>query len=319
MHSDKIIGLFRFQRCLILLFILHLAIVASAQQVDPLEQSRALIQSKQTKEAISALQSYIQEHPNSADAHYLLGYALYQGQDPKQSLEQYTAAAQLRDPTSDDLMAVSADYILLKAYADAVKWLTVVTQRDPTNRLAWYYLGRALYSNAEYERATTTFEQVLILSPHDVSAETGLGLVYEALGDDEHALQVYANAIEWEKSKVQQDQQPYLRSGVLLNKRGNPQKALALLLEAQEYGKNNPLLLEELGRVYEALGRHRDAQTQVEKAIALEPDAGSLHFLLGKIYREEGMIAEAKEQFSLTNKLMGARSSTETLNFNLKP
>jgi len=105
---------------------------------------------------------------------------------------------------------------------------------------------------------------------------------------------------------------------VLLNKRGDQQKALALLLHAQQFGENNPLVHEHLGRVYEELGRHRDAQTQVEHAIALDPDAVPLHFLLGKIYREEGMSAEAKEQFSITSKLMGSKSSTETLNFNLK-
>jgi len=316
MHSHKMIRLLG--HGLLLLLILHSGVIAAAQQADPLKQTRDLIEKKQTKEAIVVLQAYVKEHPDSADAHYLLGYALYQQQDPIHSLEQYTAAAQLREPTNNDLMAVSADYILLKAYSDAVKWLTMVTQRDPTNRLAWYYLGRALYSNTEYQRAAKAFQQVLILNPHDVSAETGLGLVYEALGDDEHALQSYANAIEWQKSSMQQDEQPYLRSGVLLNKRGDQQKALALLLHAQQFGENNPLVHEHLGRVYEELGRHRDAQTQVEHAIALDPDAVPLHFLLGKIYREEGMSAEAKEQFSITSKLMGSKSSTETLNFNLK-
>ena len=298
---------------------LPLAFLANAQQSDPLAQSRELLQTKRPKEAVVTLQSYVQQHPDSAEAHYLLGYALYQTQEATASLAQYTTAAQLRPPSNDDLMAVSADYILLKAYGDAVKWLTLVTQRDPKNQLAWYYLGRALYSNTEYVAAQKAFEQTLQLSPRNVSAETGLGLVYEALGKDDRALSAYTNAIDWQKSDAQQNQQPYLRSGVIWSKQGDPQKALAFLLQANHFGENNPLVLEELGRVYEDLGRHSEAQLSIEKAIALDPDAVPLHFLLGKIYREEGLAAKAREQFSLTGKLMGAKSSTETLNFNLKP
>ncbi len=90
--------------------------------------------------------------------------------------------------TAAELVAVSAGYSLLKDYTDAAKWLAVVTGWKPKIRLAWYYLGRALYSDTDYNGAAKAFKQVLLLNPLYVAAETSLELIYEAQGDDPHAV-----------------------------------------------------------------------------------------------------------------------------------
>ena len=153
---------------------------AVSQMQDVLQGSRDLMRRRQFAEARPALEAYVREHPDSADGRYLLGFLYYSLHDPKLSLEQYLAAEALRKPKPDDLMAIAADYVLMGQFAEAARWLTQMTEEQPQNKLAWYYLGRARYSNSQYEDASKAFKQALVLSPHDVPAETNLGLVYEA-------------------------------------------------------------------------------------------------------------------------------------------
>jgi Flp pilus assembly protein TadD len=56
------------------------------------------------------------------------------------------------------------------------------------------------------------------------------------------------------------------------------------------------------------------AQTQLEWAVKLAPNAAALHFKLGQIYRRRGLTERAQQEFAECAKLNGARSSTEVPN-----
>jgi Tfp pilus assembly protein PilF len=77
---------------------------------------------------------------------------------------------------------------------------------------------------------------------------------------------------------------------------------------------HNPKVHEALGRTYDLLQMPDKAQHQLEKAIALAPDASGLHFKLGQIYRKQGKQKQAQEQFDICSKLIGTHSSIETPN-----
>ena len=56
------------------------------------------------------------------------------------------------------------------------------------------------------------------------------------------------------------------------------------------------------------------AQSQLETAVKLAPNAASLHFKLGQIYRHRGLNERAQQEFAICAKLNGAQSSTEVPN-----
>lgn len=122
-----------------------------------------------------AVRQTLQARPQSADAHFLLGYILFREiqavgdadtysdfhqPDPKlrnekasESLAQFTEGAKYHDPSAFDLKIVALDYVLLGAYTDADKWLTKSLQWDPKDSQAWYYLGRTKYNEGSRRRS----------------------------------------------------------------------------------------------------------------------------------------------------------------------
>ena len=263
-----------------------------------------------------SIRTYLSDHADSADGHFLLGYVLYREAKPTDSLAEYTAGARFRRPSANDLATVAMDYVLLHDYPDADKWMTQATAQEPGNALYWYYLGRTKYNLNRFQEAVDAFSRCLKLRPDDVRAEYNLGLSYEGQALDNKAQAAYETAIAWQKDKAHQDPQPYLDLGTLLAKHGHPEQALPHLQKAIELDAHNPKMREEVGRVYEQLHDLAKAQLELETAVALAPNVAPLHFELGRIYQKEGMVARAKSEFARWTALNGTVStdSAETPN-----
>src|SRR5271154_3723282 len=187
---------------------------------DPLTatllEAHRLVQRADYIGADRILREALTHTPDSAEAHYLLGFTLFYERQPKRSLAEYTQGARWRDPSTEDLIAVASDYILLEDYTDAARWLTLVTQRAPTMARAWYLLGRTEYNADHPADAERAFLACLRIDPRDVRAEYNLGLVYEQTQRSEAAMAAYKEAIAWQQNATVKDPQPYLDLGMLL-------------------------------------------------------------------------------------------------------
>jgi len=86
------------------------------------------------------------------------------------------------------------------------------------------------------------------------------------------------------------------------------------LIKARALAPKNPTVHEELGKVYVAMNRLADAQSELEEAIALAPDTSALHYKLGQILRREEQVERAQQEFAICERLNGAHSSTKTPN-----
>jgi tetratricopeptide (TPR) repeat protein len=169
---------------------------------------RSLVNHHQFPAAERDLRAYLSLHPDSAPAHFLLGYVLFSQQKPTESLAEYTAGARYAHPAPEDLMAVAADYVLLKDNEDADKWFSQVTTLEPRNALAWYYLGRTRFYEGRYDDSARIFLACLQLNPRDIRAETNLGLAYNELGRQADAIAAYQQAIQWASQAGDKDAQP---------------------------------------------------------------------------------------------------------------
>lgn len=286
-----------------------------------LNTAASLTKAGDFRSAESSIRTYLGTHPNSAEAHYLLGYLLYKEDKPTDSLAEYTQGARFRKPSAADLAAVAMDYLLLQADADADKWLTQSTSMDPTNGLYWYYLGRTKYSENHFQESIDAFQKSLQFLPLNVRAEYNLGLAYAGKALNDKARNAYETAISWQKGTEHQDPQPYLDLGVLLANQGHLKEAVPNLQKAVELDTQNPKIHEEMGGVYEKLHDLGKAQSELESAVALAPKVSSLHFQLGRIYQKEGMTERAKSEFARCAALNGTHStdSLETPNSDLRP
>ena len=284
---------------------------------DPLAEARTLAKTGKLAESEAILERYVLAHPESADAHSLLGYVLFREQKPTESLAEFTAGAKFLHPKADELKVVASDYVMLGDYSDADKWYSEVVKETPDDADTWYLLGRTRYSESIFAEAVRCFEQALALRPRDVESENNLGLSWRALNDTGKAQAAFQTAIDWQGS-TPADAQPFLNLGMVLVDAKEFDKALPYLLKAVDISPENPAIHEHLAKVYEGQNTLPKAQSELEKAIELAPKASGLHYKLGRVYRNEGMRDKAQREFELSEQLSSTHSSTATPN-PLKP
>lgn len=251
-------------------------------------RGKCLVQLQDFKGAEDSLRRYIDVHPDSADALFMLGFVLNRLNQPAESLKVYTQAAKLARPTGDDLKIVALDYVLVNDYADAIKWLEEAVKRDPKNEDAWYYLGRAYYTKARMGEARKAFEMVLTLNPRSIRAENNLGLILENEGKVAEALSAYRTAITWQENSPHPSEQPYVNLGNLLMEQGQVKEAIMPLEKAVAIAPNEAYCHMILGMAYRQLGQLENAQGKREKA------QGGPEKVQGEIEQGQGELEQAQ-------------------------
>ena len=207
------------------------------------------------------VRQYLGKHPNSADAHYMLGFILFreiQGSatdqnknqaksaepamsaasfrtdQAKASLAEYTEGAKHRTPSYLDLKIVALDYILLEDYPAADKWLSRSLEWNPQDAESWYDLGRIKYYEASFSEALNAFNKCLKLDSGNVKAEDNLGLTYARLGRTNDAISAFESAITLQARLQEKNPQPFIDLGSLLIDQNRPKEAIAYLLQATQ-------------------------------------------------------------------------------------
>ena len=274
---------------------------ASAPPVlsDPaLASIRAAVHGGQLPVAEGQLRVYLDAHPTSAEALYLLASTLLRENKPKDSLEVYTRAARMTPPTASDFRSVALDYVLLNDYTDADKWIAESARHDPQQGETWYVMGRIKYTENRFAEAVASFKRALQLMPRSVKAEDNLGLSYEGLNQPDEALKAYRQAIVWANEAGHPNEQPLLNLGILLTDRNQLAEALPLLQQAEAinpgYGKTHGAL----GKLYARQNVLPSAQKELELAVAASPEDSGLHFQLGQVYRKQGMTERASTELT---------------------
>ena len=282
---------------------------------DPLAHARQLLEERHPDQAEAVLRAYLSTNELSGPARWLLGDALVHENKPKDALAEFTHAAHLETPNSDNLVEVAHAYVLLSAYMDAADWLHQAITLNPANTEAWYSLGRVQYTNQDFNAAIASFGHVLSLKPHDVRAENNRGLSLEGLNRTDEAIAAYRNALAWQADAPAPSEQPMINLATALIRRGQLAEALPLLVKAEAVAPPNAQVREpieeQLGHLYLQQGKLPEAAAAFERALALTPNSGPLHFLLGQTYRRMGLKEKSEEQFKLSAAIAGNHSTPE--------
>ncbi len=286
-----------------------LAQKASNTGIDAVvEQVTAMGRSGRWNDADGLLTGYLRQHSASAKLLYTLGWVEFEEHQPKQSLLTYTEAAKLGTPTSIDLYFVALDYVLLKDYADADKWMSRSVEMGASNGEAWYSLGRIKYTENRFQEAVQAFQKALALMPHSVKTMNNLGLAYEGLNQPDEAVAAYRQALAWQQGSAKESEQPYLNLGKLLTDRNELAEAALLLEKAESIAPADSKIHAALGKLYARRDELPQAETEFERALEAEPDNAALHFQLGQVFRKRGMREQASKELERAAKLAKTHS-----------
>jgi len=294
---------------MLVVVVLGALLFQAGQAPAPLVEAQALVDQGRLTDAESAVRRYLAANQESADGHYLLAYILFREQNPKASLEEYTASARYRAPGAIDLKVIGCDYFLLEDYGNAEKWLTESVKANPRDAVTRYFLGRSRYNEKHFDEAVSTFQECLRLDPKYVGAADNLGLAYEALGKIDEAIAAYKTALAAANGT---DAKPCFDLGTLLTENGKTQEALVYLVQAVRIKPGDAAARRELGKTYLDLDRYPEAQAELEKAEKLAPENGPTHFLLARVFRKRGMEDAARAEIERYTALTGAHSAPET-------
>ena len=124
----------------------------------------------------------------------LLGAAFYGGlraSDWSKARSSGQGAQEMNDPLKSGRAAFDS-----RSYQAAATQFASVTEREPQNAEAHYWLGRAQLESGEYARAALSFENAISRHPALYDAYVQAAAAYEAAGDKAKAEQMLARYVE---------------------------------------------------------------------------------------------------------------------------
>lgn len=289
---------------------------ASQQQLSP-EQGMALATQLQTqgrlREAGRLLRQVVQQQPNHALAHHLLGIVAHQlGNNALayQSIQQ----AILHRP---DTAVFHANFIeicrQLGQLDEAVQQGEMAIRLAPNLVMAHSNLGIVHYDRKEYAQAETCQRRALQLQPNFAPALNGLGNIQRERQEFDAAKSSYQQAIAADANYVE----AWVNLGALLVQEDNLEEAKTALEAALKLNPNHAEAscnmgrahltaqqndealrcyqravaarpnytdaLKGLAKTHQALDNFAEAETLTLKILALEPNNADLHVLLGEV------------------------------------
>jgi len=279
-------------------------LIASPQctraESDELTEARALLRADRLTDAEAAVRQILQKHADSADAHYLLGFILFNEQKPRPSLAEYAEAARYRPPSAAELSIMGCDSFLLGDYAAADKSLSDSVALDRNNAVSFFFLGRTRYMEGRFEDAARFFGESLKLRRDYVHAELFLALCYTKLGRISEAEETYKAAMPHAT-----DGGPWRGLGALLASTGRVAEAIPYLRTAVDMSPAEARPHRELGKAYMKVGNSLDAQRELRTAADLDPKDPATRYLLAQVYRSAGLNDRAAVEAARFRELTG--------------
>jgi tetratricopeptide (TPR) repeat protein len=97
--------------------------------------------------------------------------------------------------TANLLMGRAKTAAEAKDFNLAIKLLDTIIELRPDFAEAWNRRATVLYSKKELGRAIADIQEVLAREPRHFGALSGLGIIFQELGDDKRAVEVYRRAL----------------------------------------------------------------------------------------------------------------------------
>src|SRR6267142_2218895 len=235
---------------------------------------------------------------------------LFVFQSPQDALRQHYEAAEAQR-LAGNLGAAETEYAAILAegygrlgkiylaqgeYKEAISALDASVLYRPDSEEALIELAIAYFSAEQYEKGLEPLRKALVRNPQNVGAHHMLGKSYFMLGESERA----AGELETTLNLAPHDVDVAYTLGIayLVSRRVDAAKQLFDRM-LKEFG-NQPQLHIVIGRAYREAGLLPEAIEEFRKAIALDPAFPRAHYYLGLTYLlDEGQskLSEALEEF----------------------
>lgn len=177
----------------------------------------------------------------------------------QESLRELMEAEKSAPETLTIRFLAAQNELKLKEFERATTGFQYVSERNPNDGAAVYYLGVAQLGSGNFDGAEKSFERALKLDPQNFSAAYDLGVAYTRQRRADAAIAAFKQAVE----------------------------ILPEYAEAHEA----------LGELYLYLQRPSEAAKELEQAVAADPKMAKAHYELGRAYHALGLEGKAQSEF----------------------
>jgi len=247
--------------------------------------------------------TYLQDHPNSWRAHYMLGYVSFRLRKMGESIKELSRSLELNLNNADAHKDLGQDLSIIGRYEEARRELEAARSLKPDSPEIRYDLSRILAAQDNFPQARQELETAIRLNPNYKEAYNALGFALDALGDESGALASYQRAIEISEKQGIRFDPPYVNLSGYYNRQGKFDLSLAYARKALELNPNSDSAYFQMGKTYRALEDWPHAAEALEHAVAIKPLSSQYHYVLGLVYRKLGKVQESQEQMEIFAKL----------------
>ena len=160
--------------------------------------------------------------------------------------------------------------------------------------LSVFYILLTNARNYQWSNAINFYQNIIKYSPSSFQAHNNLGLQYEYLGNFEQAKQEYKKALEIKPDLIEAHAN---LANLYFKLKFYPQaKAEYEFLEKTDLGSKAGETQNNLGNLYEAMGRPQEAAIKYNLALRLDGRLKFTHFNLARIYFSAGKVDLAAQQ-----------------------
>jgi len=204
-------------------------------------------------------------------------------------------------------------YVALKRPDWARPELDKLARSGEKNAMYPYWLSRLDYNDMNFDSAAGNAQRAIEWDPAFMKAYDSLGLIYEAIGKFDEAIDAYQTAIKLNDQKKPCSPWPGMNLAALLVKLGHTEKAAEPLQESMGCDARFPQSHFQKGLMLEKQNKLPEAIRELEQAAALNPTYPEPHYAQGRIYKKLGEEAKAEQAWAKFQQLKEEKSKAAKL------
>jgi tetratricopeptide (TPR) repeat protein len=243
-------------------------------------------------EAMQAYANALRLDPGDARAHLALGRIYLDRNEPQRAIPEFRSALKA-DPALDGVHAsLGRTYRALGDLQEAVTILKEGVERNPSDQESRYVLGQVLLTLGRADEGRREMEAYGRLQEQITQTDSlfEMGVQRAQSGQLDRAEQLFRETL-----RLAPRYAPALHlMGVVLLNRGNPQRAVEMLQQAQAANPLNPEIYFQTGSAYFRSGKLSEALDMTGRALILDDEDSRYHALLADIYSKMNRGAEAR-------------------------
>ena len=262
-------------------------------------------------QAMEQLRAAILDDPNSAELHYQLGVMLAASDELEEAELRFTQAISIDRNHSEALVQIALCLGARHALTDAVRHLQRAQNARPHDPRIAFLMAQAAKALHEQGRIVQVRGTVASDSEtgHDPIVAEMLQLV-EADPDfidallalptdlvDEGVFSTLLRTVQSAVTRKPGHADLHFQCGRVLARLGRNKDAISENEQAVALDPKCVRALIELGKLYRGAARHADATERLEQAVRAGAEYADVYYLLGSLYKDQGRVTKARSAF----------------------